>query len=167
MVRGKANMETPLHKLAGREFRISSFEFRQAKPNKPKRLKTLSINNLTRKSVKQTQGTYLSFYQLVIAILGRIFERFGSSPYSSPSGIRERRCRVPTKPNKPNEVKTFVFNNMTEKSAKQTRRTYHACYQLLTAILGPIFRKFGWKRRGSLPGIGATPRARRYKQIPG
>jgi len=85
-------MHTPLHRSVGREFRISTFEFRHAKPNKA------------------------------------------------------------------NRAKTFVSNNMTEKSAKQTQRRYPYCYQLLTAILAPIFREFGWKGRGSLSGIRATPR---------
>jgi hypothetical protein len=85
-------METALDKLAGCEFRISSFEFRQ------------------------------------------------------------------TKPNKPNADKAFAINSMSEKSAKQTQRAYPTCYQLLTAILAPIFRKFGWMGRGSLSGIRATPR---------
>jgi len=106
-------METPLDKLAGREFRVSSFE------------------------------------------VGR------------------------TKPNKPNVAKTLVINGMSRKSAKQTQLTYHACYQLLTAILSPIFRKFGWKRHGLLLGIRATPggpalevgkcraKARRYERLGG
>jgi hypothetical protein len=77
-------------------------------------------------------------------------------------------------PNKPNAAKAFYFNNMTEKSAKQTQRTYPNCYQLLTAILGPISGKFGWMACGSLSGIRATSesgpqakcraKARRYRR---
>ena len=151
-------MGRPFDKLAGREFRISSFEFRHTKPNKPKRLKTFPINNITRKNAKQSQAAYLSLFELVIAILDRISEKFGSAAHGSPSGIRERRYGTPTKPNKPNGPKTLVVNRMTEKSAKQTQRTYRTCYQLLTAILAPVFGKFGWMGRGSLLGIRATPR---------
>ena len=63
-----------------------------------------------------------------------------------------------TDPNKPNGPKTLVFNSMIQKSAKQTQRTYHTCYQLLTAILAPISGKFGSKGPGSLLGIRATAR---------
>ncbi len=69
--------------------------------------------------------------------------------------------RRPAKPNKANVVKAFVINNMTEKSARQTQRAYHSCYQLLAAILPPSFRKFGWERGASLSRIRAHGRARR------
>jgi len=63
--------------------------------------------------------------------------------------------RRPAKPNKANLPKAFVINNMTEKSAQQTKLAYHTCYQLLTAILTAIFRKSGWKGLISLSGIRA------------
>jgi hypothetical protein len=61
----------------------------------------------------------------------------------------------PTDPNKPNVANACVVNNMTEKSAKQTQRICRICYQLLTAILAPICRKFEWKAGASLTGIRA------------
>jgi hypothetical protein len=60
-------MGRPFDKSAGREFpvsnfefRIPRFEFRQAKPNKPKRLKTFPINNIARKK-RETNPSELSF----------------------------------------------------------------------------------------------------------
>jgi len=93
-------MERPLDKLAGRDFRISSFQF---------------------------------------AIPSFEFRK--------------------TEPNKPKSPKILVLNSMAEEWPKQTQPTHHTCYQLFTAILAPILRKFGWKRRGSLLGIRATPRS--------
>jgi len=63
--------------------------------------------------------------------------------------------RRPAKPNKATVAKAFVINSITEKSEKQTQWPYPAFYQLLAAILTTILRKFGWKGRGSLSGIGA------------
>ena len=71
--------------------------------------------------------------------------------------------RRPAKPNRANLAKAFFINNMTEKLAKQTKPAYHACYQLLAAILTAIFRKFGWKRRGSLSGIRAHGQRRWHR----
>ena len=65
---------------------------------------------------------------------------------------------TPTEPHQPNEPKTFFINNMTEKSGKQTQLAYHASYQMLTAILAPIFWKFGWK------GGAALSRSRAHGQ---
>src|SRR5208282_1763266 len=81
-----------------------------------------------------------------------IFEKLGPVKGSSILPIWGRR---PAKPNKANVAKAFFINNMTDKSAKQTQRTHPNCYQLLTTILGAIFRKFGWKGRVSLSGIRA------------
>jgi len=146
-------METLLSKGAKRALRVFGFEFRETKPNKPNRLKTFYINNISKRWPQQTQVIYLYFYQLVIAIFGLIFEKFGSVTYGSLSGIGEGLCRVPTKPNKPNEANTLPVNYMTWKSKKQTQRVYRTCYQLFASILTPIFRKSGWKRRSSLSGI--------------
>jgi len=71
----------------------------------------------------------------------------------------------PAKPNRANLSKAFFINNMTEKLEKQTQQAYHACYQLLAAILTAIFRKFGWKRRGSLSGIRAHGQRRWHRGV--
>jgi len=63
--------------------------------------------------------------------------------------------RGPADPNKPNIAKAISVNGMIDKSPEQTQRDYHTSYQPFAAILAPIFRKFGWKRRGSLSGIRA------------
>jgi len=63
--------------------------------------------------------------------------------------------RRPAKPNKAKIAKAFVIDGIAEKSEKQTQWPYHAFYQLLAAILTAILSKFGWKGRGSLPGIRA------------
>ena len=137
-----------------RPFSIAdSGQRRRAKPNKPMRLKTFLINDITGKGAKQTQATYLSSFQFLTAIFGQILKKFGSAAYRSLSRIRGREYRVPTKPNKPNEANAIVVNGMAGKPAKQTQRAYPNFYQLLTAILTPIFRRFGWKRGGSLSGI--------------
>jgi len=73
--------------------------------------------------------------------------------------------RRPAKPNKANVAKAFFINNMNEKLAKQTQRAYPTCYQLITAILTAIFRKFGWKRRGSLSGIRAHGERRWHRGV--
>jgi hypothetical protein len=46
--------------------------------------------------------------------------------------------------NKPNAPKTLAINDISQEWDKQTQATYQPCYQLLTAILGPVFEKFGW-----------------------
>ena len=67
----------------------------------------------------------------------------------------------PTNPNKPKLAKALGINGMTEKSAKQTQRTYHTLYQLLTTILAPISGRLGWKGCASLSGIWAQAAAGR------
>jgi len=129
------------------------------KPNKPKLVKLLSINNIEGKRLKQTQAVYLASYQLVIAIFRLFIKKFGSAAYRSPARIRGRWC-LATNPNKPNDAKTFVLSNMAEKSNKQTQRTYRSCYQLLAGMLDPILRKYGWRRGGSLSEIGRRAQGR-------
>ena len=85
-----ANMETPLNRLVGREFRISDFEARHTKPDKPNGIKTLVINNMTQKSAKQTQRPYSTCYQLFTAILAPILMKFGSKGRVSLPGIRAK-----------------------------------------------------------------------------
>ena len=84
----KANMETPLHKSAGCEFRVSSFESRQTEPNKPNGANTFVVNGMTEKWAKQTQRTYRVCYQSATAILTRNFGKFGWNGRGSLSGIR-------------------------------------------------------------------------------
>jgi len=81
-------MQTPLDKLAGREFGMSSFELRQTERNKPNVAKAIIMNSMTEKSAKQTQPAYSTCYQLLTAILAPISEKFGSKGRGSPLGIR-------------------------------------------------------------------------------
>jgi hypothetical protein len=70
-----------------------------------------------------------------------------------------------TEPNKLNVAKTFVINNMTEKSVKQTQRPYPTCYQLLTAILAPNFREIWMEATWLTTRNSAT--GERDRQMPG
>ncbi len=47
-------------------------------------------------------------------------------------------------PNKPKRLKTLVINELAHETEKQTQARYQPCYQLLTAILAPILKKYEW-----------------------
>ena len=63
-----------------------------------------------------------------------------SSDFSIPDSGRPRR----TKPSKPSGPKTFFINNIRSNQQEQTSESYQPYYQLLRAILGRFFEKFGW-----------------------
>ncbi len=52
--------------------------------------------------------------------------------------------KASTKPNKPMRAKVFAINKIPHKAEKQTQARYQPCYQSLTAILGPILKKYEW-----------------------
>jgi hypothetical protein len=148
VVDGKTNMERPLDKLAGREFRVSSFEF-------PVSSQTVDGKTNMGRPLDKSAGREFPVSSFEFSVSSFEFRH--------------------TDPNKPNRSKAFVVNNMAEKSAKQTQRPYHTCYQLLTAISRPNFGKFGSMGPGLLSGIrsdtcerGATKqcraKARRYRR---
>jgi hypothetical protein len=47
-------------------------------------------------------------------------------------------------PNKPKGLKVLVINKIARKSGKQTHGDYQPWYQSLTAIFGPILKKYEW-----------------------
>ncbi len=59
----------------GRQY-VSGLKKASARPNEPKRLKTLVINKIARKAEKQTQASYQPWYQSVTAILAPILKKF-------------------------------------------------------------------------------------------
>jgi hypothetical protein len=56
----------------------------------------------------------------------------------------EGRSAPQAEPNKPKRLKVLVINKIARKGEKQTHADYQPWYQSLTAILGPILKKYEW-----------------------
>jgi hypothetical protein len=67
---------------------IADWGRRPRDPNKPNAVKILFINNMAERSVKQTQLTYHTCYQLLAAILTASLRKFGWKGRGSLSRIR-------------------------------------------------------------------------------
>ncbi len=63
-------------------------KMRRARPNKPKRLKTLVISKIAHETEKLTQAYYHPWYQSLTAIFGRILRKF---VWIAPAPLRIRR----------------------------------------------------------------------------
>jgi hypothetical protein len=89
---------------------------------------------MSRKFIKQSQITYLPFFQFVAAIFGRLFGKNECYPPMNSEIIK-------TKPNKAKRAKSITMREMYEKFRKQSQTTYHTCFQCVAPILGPFFGK--------------------------
>ncbi len=67
-----------------------------------------------------------------------------ASPRAGSRQCASELMKASAKPNKPKSPKVLIINKIAHKSEKQTHGDYQPLYQSLTAILGPILRKFGW-----------------------
>jgi len=92
--------------------------------------------------MEKTKPSRLS--SLLSVTYGDFTSVFWDITYDSGFSIADLGWQRQTKPSKPNRLKTFSINNITQIKAKQTHAIYQTYYQSFTEVLARILEKFGW-----------------------